>query len=370
MRIFNWYIAKNLLFTLALSLGILAFVMMSAHLFRLFALLASGVSPATLGQMLLLMLPDCLRYAMPLSMLVATVLVYSRMSADNEMVALQASGVSVWQAISPALLLAIILCGIGVWLGLYFSPEMRYQSARLQWAALSENPLSMLDPGVTLRLTPTSSLRVGRIDESGLLHDVHFYELDSEGNELRDLTAARGMVHKNVADNTIELVLEDFTITERAVSAAAMARRREEQQPDFLAAKSIAIPISYEKMQSRKLTRKAKMMPVGMLLGSISLEEASGRRPLKQWLDLQQRLSLAFSPLAFLLLGIPFGLRNRRSETSAGLIICVILGLVYYAFMLLSDALLDYPALHPELIIWIPNLLYQGIGLYALCRRR
>ena len=79
MRQFNWYITKNLLGTLALSMGILAFVMLSVHFFRAFSLLAGGVSPWLLGRILLYLFPDILRYVLPLSLLVSTVLVFSRM---------------------------------------------------------------------------------------------------------------------------------------------------------------------------------------------------------------------------------------------------------------------------------------------------
>ncbi len=115
-------------------------------------------------------------------------------------------------------------------------------------------------------------------------------------------------------------------------------------------------------------------MPLGMLLGDLAWTISQGTGDIKEnngtrhWLELQKRLALSFSPLAFLLLGIPFGIQNRRSETTAGLLICLVLALFFYLFMLWADGLANRPKYHPELIIWLPNLLYEVGGLVALFR--
>ena len=145
--------------------------------------------------------------------------------------------------------------------------------------------------------------------------------------------------------------------------------------PGFYSASSITIPLDFgDAEDTRSLKRKLKTMPLGMLLGDLAWTtsqenaDAKDRKGTRHWLELQKRLALSFSPLAFLLLGIPFGIRNRRSETTSGLLICLVLALFFYLFMLWADGLANRPQFHPELIIWLPNLLYEIGGLVALCR--
>ena len=381
MRIINWHIARNLIFTLLLALGVLAFIMLSAHFFRAFSLLGKGASPVMLLRMIGMLMPDVLRYAMPLAMLVATVLVFSRMSADDEITALRASGISLWQIVAPGLLLAILLSALGLWLGFWVGPDMRYKSKQLEWMLLAaDRPDALIEPGRTIKFGD-QSIYVGRRDDNGLLHDVHITSVQQNGKMLMDITAATGGVSNNEEARRLDILLNDFTITylpmqpkkAPAVSAAATATEKAVgtlmDTPQFVTGKSLILPWEYGQTRERKLERKLKMMPAEMLFGNLAWTRAQHKDTTKHWLEFHQRLALAFSPFAFLLLGIPFGIRNRRSETSAGLIICVILALFFYAFMLLADCLANRPACHPELIIWIPNLLFEALGLAFLAKK-
>lgn len=370
MRIFNWHITKNLLGTLLLSLGILVFVMMSVHLFRAFAMLSSGVSPLLLGKMLVYLLPEVLRYALPFSILVSTVLVFSRMSADNEIVALKASGVGIWQIVAPALALALIICAASLWLSADIAPRLRYAGERLRWQAVTTNPLALLEPGTITRLSSQTSIRVGSRDEGpGLLKDIHLYQTDSQAGTLRDITAESCMIEARPDERELLLTLYNFTIAERPLSTKSVDAYRDanDRNPRFLAGDALTMHLEYGTLQDRKsLTRKLSMMPVKMLLGDIVWSESQGEDVTKHWYAFHERLALAFSPLAFLLLGIPFGIRNRRSEAASGLLICLVMALAYYGVMLLCNSLIHHPRLHPEYIIWLPNIAYQIGGLLAL----
>lgn len=370
MKIINWYILKNMLVTLGMTIGVLVFVMLSTHFYRAFNLLANGLAPGLMVKMIGMFLPDVLRYALPLSMLVATVLVFNRMSADDEIIALKASGVSIWQIVAPVLVLGIILSGVGLWLGLSIAPEWRFKSQQIDWQAksISSNPLAMLEPGATIRFSANRSLRIGGIDPSGQLKDIHIYDLDTKGEVLRDITANSGVVNIFAAQRQVEVILSGFTISQLDHSA-----NDKSAPPLFITGDRIIIPDvlgiqENSKPSDRKLNRKLKMMDAMTLLGDLQLKRTRGESVTDHWLELQKRLALAFSPLAFLLLGIPFGIRQKRSGTSAGISLCVVIALIFYGFMLLADALADYPRLHPEFIIWIPNLLAQIGGLWALAR--
>ena len=158
-----------------MALGILVFVMLGTHFFRAFDLLALGVSPLLLGKMLLYLLPDVLRFALPLSMLVACVLVFSRMSADNEIIALQASGVSLWQIISPGLLLSALLSAGCFLLSMFLSPDCRYLGgSSVALEALVSSPLAMLERASRCNLIDNTlciSQKAGDI-----LYDIHLFK--------------------------------------------------------------------------------------------------------------------------------------------------------------------------------------------------
>ena len=379
MRIINRHITKSLFATLVLAMGILVFVMLSAHFFRAFSFLATGGSPAVFVKLLALLVPEILRYVLPLSLLVATVLVFSRMSADNEIVALKACGVSIWQIIAPGLILAICFSGICLWLSLWVAPPLRNASNQLRYEPLAINPFTLLESGVASSLSKSSNLsvRIGQSERNGLLRNIHLTQASESGEILWDITAATGVISTIPGTSTTALVLKDFTIAELPLAKTSVhhQKQREVTLPEFYSAAAITSPLDFGVGEdTRTLKRKLKTMPIGMLLGDLAWTMSQenpnqqDRNGSRHWLELQKRLALSFSPLAFLLLGIPFGIRNRRSETTSGLLICLVLALFFYLFMLWADGMANRPQFHPELIIWLPNLLYEIGGLIALFR--
>jgi lipopolysaccharide export system permease protein len=69
-----------------------------------------------------------------------------------------------------------------------------------------------------------------------------------------------------------------------------------------------------------------------------------------------------------MLIGIPLGVKSHRRETATGMIISLGIVAVYYAVTIIAKALADYPALHPNLILWFPLIAAQLGGLWLIKR--
>ena len=84
--------------------------------------------------------------------------------------------------------------------------------------------------------------------------------------------------------------------------------------------------------------------------------------------ELNQRIALALSPIAFLLLGLPLAIHTSRRETSVGLFLSVILGGVFFLAIIVFESLTSFPKLYPQYLIWLPNLVFQALGATMLYR--
>ena len=360
MKTLNLYIGRGLLVTTGIAIGVLTFVMLSANLMKVFELLARGVEARVLVQFLGYLAPEMLKFTIPMAVLCSSVLVFSRLAADNEVNAMRASGVSLWQIISPGLVLSILLSGVCLWLQTSVSPHCLYQVELLKRTEAVRNPLVLIEPGRFVEL-PGYVIRVGG-REGHELYDIHVYALDEDGRVAQDITARKGRIVLDEGTRVLQLLLEDTTI-------AAVDPAKDETGTRFWrsASRGISFPLNYgEEMDKRPLTRKLKHMDFPMIFAWIYIEGSEGRDTTAHYVELNKRVSLALSPFAFLLIGIPFGIRTRRAETSVGLLVCVFLAMGFYTFILLAEGLESKPALHPEILVWLPNVLYQGGGLWTL----
>lgn len=363
MRILNAYVARLLVTTVLLAIGVLTFVMAAGHIFRVFDWLSRGGSLGVLGRFLLLSLPDMMRFTLPLSMLVATVLVFSHLAADNEITAMKACGISLWQVIAPGLLLSVGLSALSFWFTTTLAPRCRYAAEQLMWEQAAISPAALLADSDNFIELEGLNIRVDR-RQGDLLYGIHILVQDKEKRLQQTITARQGRLRADPPRRSFDLVLQDATFGELG---AAAPKKGETNMPQRYAARETTFPLSSDGGTGlRKLVRKPRHMDLGMLFARIYLESQAGGNVTPLQYELHMRMAMSLSPIAFLLVGIPCATRGRRSETSVGLLISLLLALGFYAFMVISSSLRSSAHLHPELLMWLPNVVYQVGGLWAL----
>ena len=82
------------------------------------------------------------------------------------------------------------------------------------------------------------------------------------------------------------------------------------------------------------------------------------------------RMALSVSCFAFTLIGVPLGLQSKRKESAAGVVICLLIMFVFYAFLALSKPMSRTPYMRPDLLVWIPVIAAEVIGLMLIHRAR
>ncbi len=114
MRILTRYVIAELLTVFLVSLGVLTLTMIIVGVVREAA--TQNLPMVHIARLIPYVLPDALRVAVPVTLLLAVSNVYSRMSGANEVVALKSAGVSPCALVWPALAVAFLLSLVAVWL--------------------------------------------------------------------------------------------------------------------------------------------------------------------------------------------------------------------------------------------------------------
>ena len=372
MRVLERYLFKTFVVVFALTLSVFTFVMCLGAVVKAIDLLARGVSGLFILQVFFYNIPFLLTFSVPMSALTTTLLMFGRLSSDNEITAMKASGLSLWQIVTPVMLISVALSVVCCVINGSIAPKSHWAQRSLLVQLGVTDPLSLLEEGRFTRDIPGWMIYVGKKDRAQAF-DVHLYELGAHGSPTRNIRAKRGTFTVNKETRQMLVTLYD-----------ARGEEPDPNNPANLTATKLPtgqvaqFPIDLTPVMNRGTVRKkAADMTYPELLWTLQ-EESHGllgvdpqeiiRNRMKLIVDANTRLALALSCFSFTLLGIPLGMRSHRKETSIGFAISIMLVFLFYFFIIIADSLVSHPEFRPDLIVWVPVLLSE-LGGYLLLRR-
>jgi lipopolysaccharide export system permease protein len=94
----------------------------------------------------------------------------------------------------------------------------------------------------------------------------------------------------------------------------------------------------------------------------------AARNRLKLDVTLQEKFNLSLAVFSFAMIGVPLGIKISRRETSANLGLALLLVLGYYMLTVMVKWLDQHPEYRPDLLLWVPNLLFIALGAWLFSR--
>jgi lipopolysaccharide export system permease protein len=364
MKTLNLYITKSFLSTFLMAIGVLTFCMVGARLVKVFDYISQGVPVSVAGTFMIYIMPIALSFTIPWATLAAIMLIFGRMSADNEITAMRACGVSILQIISPILIITFSLTCLCLYLQLDVGPRLLGKAGSLVKEVSVNQPLSIIEPGIPVEMDSLRILVDEKIGENQI-KDIQVFRWSSDGKRLEeDVSAASGHIETDKEAQLLKIILENATI---------MAYEKSTDKPRRSFSKRVEFAIDYgRKFNQIHIGKKVKYMTYKEIFANSIIDAKRGIDTSRLETELNQRVAMALAPIAFFLLGMPLAIRTSRRETAIGLFLSVILAGVYFGVVLTSDALTARPELHPEYLVWIPPVLYQVFGavyLFKIARR-
>ena len=270
-----------------------------------------------------LLVPFTASYALPMGMLTGILLTLGRLSADNEITAMRAAGISMPRLTRPVFVLAALGSALGLYINFEAMPRAKVVYERELTAALHANPLNLIVPRTFIRQFPGYVLYIGD-KQAGSLKDFWLWKFDANHHVILFERAASGRVDYDAKTNSILVTLANFQV-----------EKLDERKPeDFTESPAVAtaevsdpVALPLDRIFGRtELRQKLLWMTYAELRSPLGLTQAlkdedgdERRARMKVELTIQEKFTLAFAVLSFALIGVPLGIQVSRRETSANL---------------------------------------------------
>jgi lipopolysaccharide export system permease protein len=394
MKTLYRYLLGQVLATLLMSIIVCAGVLLLSNALKDITLMLQN-GAATSGmilQALALLIPFVLVFALPLGLLAAILLVFGRISADQELTAIRANGISLVSLVSPVILLGVSLSVFSAWLNMEVGPRARIAYKNLLINAGMRDPLALLQEGRFITEFPDHIIFIGR-NRDGVLEDLWIYHLNDEDKVDWRVQTPKGRLVVDKEKREVYFELEQWqgvsytkgsleqpqlsNITNQTEQASTLISNSLESDAmladlkrwEFISGTGGVTPsINLDELYKKAQKPGLGQMTFAELLEERRAMERRGFNPSPVEFQIHRQLSFSFACLGFTLVGIPLGIRAHRRETTVGIFLAVILMVVYYSFIVLAQALETQPLYMPHLIVWIPTFLFQALGVWLLWR--
>jgi len=202
------YILKEHLLPFLYSLGILIFIFaMQLAVQMLPQIISKGLSVGVVLELFAINIAWVIALAIPMAILVSTLMVFGSMSGDNEIMAIKASGKNLPFLIVPVFLAACVLTVISVFFNNDILPDANHRAANLLTDISRKKPATFIEPGVLITSFENYGLFVKKVDPAtGNLTNVKIFS-NVPGEDPATTVADHGELTMTKDEKLLRLVL-------------------------------------------------------------------------------------------------------------------------------------------------------------------
>lgn len=405
MRISDRYIGRQILAGTVFAIVLLSTIMVLGSLFqKIRALLVDfGAPPSVIIDFVLGLMPFSLIYTIPWAFLSAVLLVFGRMSGDQELTGFRTAGMSLRRVSAPVFVLGAAFSILCLWLNVEVAPRAQAHVKDVLIRAFVKDPRTMLSAAAAQdgldRFEKSAEGVRAYIEASDGSHltNLHLFKLadhntgdspaaaktpapataaaaPADGEQPPDETgnSQNVYIHAMHAEAVVDDVKREFrfhlydslfdTTDQKGAPKIAVSGE----------ARPVVIPYTIDdkrKIRPKEMTNRELLE----FLRSPAAEEMRYDKDKKnrdKWLErvaeLHHRYAGSFACLAFAFIGVPLGIKARRRDTSTGIMISIGIGAAYFSIGMFEPKTVNAMIA----FAWVPNLVCVLLGLYLFRRAK
>ncbi len=409
----------------------LMFIFMLQFLMKYIDHLAGkGLGAWIIAQLIIYNLAWMVVLAVPMAVLVATLMAFGNMSANNEITAMKASGVSFFRMIAPVVVASALIAYLLIEFNNKVLPDANHKAKVLGIDIQRKKPTLALEAGLFSQEIDGYSILVRKtFERSNDLENITIYDCTNP-NESVIVTARQGSVHfspdyrKMIMDlqdgeihqmvasdmkeyrkiqfsrHRIMMNAEQFEFQRSAESAFSRGDRELSAQTmlkfvDSLKEVNHEIERSVATMMNKHVdnylaripsnvaspavatpwggnTIDRALMEARLLAGSIEAEvsrlEFNDKSIDRYMVEVHKKYAIPFACIVFVLVGAPLGVMARRGSFGVAAGLSLGFFLIYWACLIGGEKLADRDIMSPFIGMWMANIVLGAIGIYLTIR--
>jgi len=424
MKILYRYVLREHVGPFFFGLAVIMFILVMDFILEVLnMIIGKGLNAFVILQVFVLNLAWMLALAIPMAVLVAALMAFGRLSQDNEITALKASGVSIYRLVLPALAASVIVAAGMAFFNDRALPELNHHARLLMTDIHQKRPTWNLKENVFIDDVPGYNILIKKIDpQSSDVRGVTIYDLKNRRMP-RTIIAENGQVEFTPDGNTLVFRLfngevheadekepqryrrisfdrqtiyihdvgsrlirsqSDYRTDREKTSAQMLADVRESEAAVLGASQKMreVATMAWEKVvrggQSED-TLAAETIVLDNLINEnqtflneilASKQDTKNKKRLINSLmvEVHKKFALAAACVVFVLIGAPLGIMARKGGVAVGVGLSLGFFVLYWAFLIGGEELADRQIIPAFWAMWSANILIGAAGIYILVK--
>ena len=356
-KIISRYIFREIALPFFLILFVLTFVLLMGKILQIMDLMVNkGISVVDILHLVMLIMPSFLMFTIPIALLVSILIAMGTFSADNEITALKAAGVSLLQIYYPVAIASLLTFICTIVIGYYLVPQSNFATKKLLFELATQNASIGIKEKVFNSDFKDLLVYADKIPANGEYMEGVIISDKRSTEEQNTIIARKAFLVADTKRMIVKLRLENGSI--HTVSPDLKNYRKVDFRIyDLILDLSTTLATYSEEYKSSTemtLTELLERMKKPGLDGSAIRELA---------IEVHKKFSIPLSCIFFGLLALPLGITSHRAVKSRGFAVGIIIVAAYYLLRIGGEALAETGKLSPAVGVWTPNVIFAIIGV-------
>ncbi len=356
LRIVSFYIFKDLLGPFSLGLVVFTLFLLMNKVLRLMELIINrGLPVSDVIILISYLTPSLMVLTIPIAVILSILICFGKLTADSEITAMRASGISIYQmlpAFSVLCVLSFIFCNV---LSLYIVPKSNDAFRTLLFDVARQHTEATLEEGVFNDFFPNIVVYIAGYDKKENLVKGIFISDKREAQYPTVIVAEHANIISQPGYSRILFKLNNGSI-----------HRFDSKSESYHYAVFDKYEMAFSLLSDDEKEGRIRVKEVGTFALFNLYKDKGPEDPMfyRIAIEIHRRLAYPFGCLVFGILGISLGYARRRGGRSYGFVVSLIIVFLYYMLMNIGENMTKGGYMPVSAGVWLPNIIIGSFAIY------